>query len=140
MTKGEGNLYYASFPATYDMCVFSDNKANQTGDITMPSYQNALYSNGSWSEVQGDTTQPTDPTQPDTGDKVLLGDADGDGKVTILDATYIQRKLASLPVESYNALAADTDEDGEITILDATYIQRYLAGLSCPEGIGKPIA
>ena len=62
MTKGEGNLYYASFPATYDMCVFSDNKANQTGDITMPSYQNALYSNGSWSEVQ----EPTAPTEPQT--------------------------------------------------------------------------
>ncbi len=152
MTKGEGNLYYASFPATYDMCVFSDNKANQTGDITMPSYQNALYSNGSWSEVQGDTTQPTDPTQPtqptqptdptqpDTGDKVLLGDADGDGEVTILDATCIQRHLASIPTFAYNEDVADTDLDGSISIIDATYIQRWLASLPTNDKIGKPIS
>ena len=28
---------------------------------------------------------------------VLLGDADGDGEITVLDATAIQRHLASLP-------------------------------------------
>lgn len=66
----------------------------------------------------------------------LLGDADGDGKVTILDATCIQRKLANLTTTSYNAKAADADEDGKVTILDATAIQRKLANLPTHEGIG----
>ena len=70
---------------------------------------------------------------------LLLGDVDGDGEVTIIDATYIQRVLADLPVQAYNAAAADTDRDGEVTILDATNIQRYIAGLSAPAGIGKPM-
>lgn len=70
----------------------------------------------------------------------ILGDVDGDGDVTIIDATAIQRKLANLPNESYDEAAADTDGDGEVTIVDATYIQRYLAGLDYPKGIGLPIA
>ena len=67
----------------------------------------------------------------------LLGDADGDGNVTILDATVIQRKLASMSVAYFDEAAADVDGDGEVTIIDATFIQRFLAGLPCPEGIGE---
>ena len=69
---------------------------------------------------------------------LILGDADGDGEATILDATAIQRTLASLPTEAFIKIAADVDKDQEVTILDATYIQRYLANLSCPDGIGEP--
>ena len=72
---------------------------------------------------------------------VILGDTDGDGEVSILDATEIQRHLASLPTQSFDETAADTDRDGEVTILDATKIQRHLAGLPTQvQGIGKPIA
>ena len=68
-----------------------------------------------------------------------LGDVDGDGSVSIIDATCIQRHLASLPVAFYNESAADTDGDGSVTIIDATCIQRWLASLPCPNGIGEPI-
>ena len=67
---------------------------------------------------------------------VLLGDADGDDLLTILDATAIQRSLANLPTASFNEKAADADEDGSVMILDATAIQRKLAALSTHEGIG----
>ena len=70
---------------------------------------------------------------------VLLGDADGDGDVTVLDATAIQRQLAELQNETFCEEAADVDRDGEVTVFDATYIQRWLAELSCPEGIGEPV-
>lgn len=69
----------------------------------------------------------------------IKGDADGDGEVTILDATAIQRTLASLPVDSFNEIAADVDGDGEVTIIDATFTQRWLADLPCPDGIGQLI-
>lgn len=72
--------------------------------------------------------------------EVLLGDVDGDDSVTILDATYIQRHLASIPILfAFNNDIADTDEDGSVTILDATYIQRWLASLPSNKKIGKPI-
>ena len=69
----------------------------------------------------------------------LLGDADGDGDVLILDATTIQRILVSLPVTGFNKDAADTDSDGVVTIIDATNIQRYLTAFKDGYPIGKPI-
>ena len=79
--------------------------------------------------------------KPDTpGTKILLGDVDDDGEVSILDATCIQRKLAGLSVTKYAEAAADSDGDGEVSILDATAIQRHLAGLSSNENIGKYIS
>ena len=62
--------------------------------------------------------------------ELVRGDTDGDGEVTILDATGIQRNLADLAhTGSYNEDCADYDCDGVVTILDATAIQRDLAGL-----------
>ncbi len=69
----------------------------------------------------------------------ILGDADGDGEVTIFDATCIQRYLAELSTIAFDRMAADSDEDGEVSIFDATCIQRYLAGLPTNENIGKLI-
>lgn len=61
-----------------------------------------------------------------------LGDTDGDGEVSIFDATKSQRVIAEMdsdPDGRY-ALRGDVDQDGELTIFDVTYIQRWLAELS----------
>ena len=74
------------------------------------------------------TTSSSDPSVPSGSNKI--GDADGDGTVTILDATRIQRWLADLVGDSaINKSNADADRDGTVTIIDATHIQRFLAGL-----------
>ena len=73
------------------------------------------------------------------GNPHLLGDADSDGSVTILDATRIQRRIAELTVSSFSKKASDADQDGEVTILDATAIQRHLAGLPTNKNIGTLI-
>ena len=70
---------------------------------------------------------------------MILGDADNDGDVTIMDATVIQRTIAELPTVSYNEAAADADQDNSVTIMDATSIQRHIAELPTNENIGKPI-
>ena len=73
-------------------------------------------------------------------DSILLGDANGDGVVDIIDATLIRRFDAHFRVpDSFNELAADVDGDGEVTILDATFIQRYAARMKVPYAIGAPI-
>ncbi len=60
----------------------------------------------------------------------ILGDVDGDGVVSILDATAIQLHLAQLtPLSDKQLALADTDHDGEVTVLDATQIQLSLANL-----------
>ncbi|MBQ6153975.1 MAG: CotH kinase family protein [Ruminococcus sp.] len=58
------------------------------------------------------------------------GDVDLDGVVSVLDATMIQKKLASLLTLSELQMSlADTDGDGYVTVLDATRIQKWLASL-----------
>jgi len=69
---------------------------------------------------------------------VLVGDADGDGEVSSLDATIIQRYMSYMDVpESFDEAAADVDGDGDITSLDVTYIQRYLAYIDVPYPINE---
>ena len=70
----------------------------------------------------------------------LLGDVDGDGEVTILDATFIQRWLTNIPIPfEFDQTVADSDGDGEVIVIDATLIQRWLANLPSNDNIGKPI-
>ena len=62
--------------------------------------------------------------------KILIGDADQDGEITVIDVTYIQQALASIRVLSEEgAIAADADQDDDVTAIDVTGIQRHLAGI-----------
>lgn len=73
---------------------------------------------------------PIDPSENPEPVEATNGDADGDGEVTILDATCIQRYLVGLVGEyQIDLIAANCDGDSEVTILDATFIQRKLAGI-----------
>lgn len=77
----------------------------------------------------------------ETGDAVLLlGDADLDGEVNIIDVTIIQRYCIKINDLSDRALkAADVDGDGEVTAVDATFIQRWGLNMTVPYPIGEPI-
>ncbi|MBQ3329889.1 MAG: endonuclease [Ruminococcus sp.] len=76
------------------------------------------------------------PTPSSSGERFILGDADGDGAVTSIDVTVIQRHIAQLTVTAFDGIAADVDADERVTILDACYIQRSLAGMEQPYAIG----
>ncbi len=77
------------------------------------------------------------PESSETSEGGLVGDVDGDGKVTIYDASAIQRHLAGMAVSVFITEVADADGDGKITIYDASAIQRYLAGMPANAAIGK---
>ena len=78
---------------------------------------------------------------PDYVPSKLLGDADLNGRVDIIDVTAIQRHEASIkPLAEEAMIPADVDKDGNVTIIDATWLQRYFAGLAVEvDGIGKRI-
>ena len=106
-----------------------------------------LYNNGrgsSFVDYDGDgmldhvDPYPTDPNNMPTVEK-KCGDSDGDGEVTIIDATCIQRYLAQFELTTFDEVTADADGDGEITIVDATIIQRYLAQFENIFHIGEAI-
>ncbi|MBQ8860248.1 MAG: RICIN domain-containing protein [Ruminococcus sp.] len=60
----------------------------------------------------------------------ILGDVDGDGEISVIDATEIQLFMAQVGTltESQQKLA-DTDKDGEVSVIDATRLQMLLANL-----------
>ena len=63
-------------------------------------------------------------------DKEQLGDVNGDGIISILDATNIQKQLVGLyDFTNEQRRNADVNGDGVINVLDATHIQKYLVGL-----------
>ncbi len=71
----------------------------------------------------------------------ILGDADGNGRVDVNDATYLQRVLAEMvTVADMEALIRRADIDGNgLNVEDATAIQRYLAEYGSEYGIGEVI-
>ena len=79
------------------------------------------------------------PAMSFAGDGVT-GDADGDGKVTISDATMIQKYIANykLPAD-FQIKACDVNGDKSININDVTEIQRFLANLGNPYHIGESV-
>ena len=68
----------------------------------------------------------------------LLGDANGDGKVNVKDATQIQKAAASLVnLDEEQAQAADVNGDGKVNVKDATAIQKFVAGIPVDFPIGE---
>ena len=73
-------------------------------------------------------------------DGVKLGDVDGNGDITISDATAVQRYLAELDVlDDIHLYAADANGDGDVDISDATAIQMAVAEISTGHTIGEVI-
>lgn len=68
----------------------------------------------------------------------LLGDANGDGAVTVKDVTMIQRYLAE--AAEVDPQAADVDGNGTVDIADATALQLYLAEKPVAYPIGQTIS
>ena len=66
----------------------------------------------------------------------LVGDADGDRNVTVMDATFIQRVTAGVKA-SYRIENTDVNNDGEVNLRDALNILRYKAGISTNTKTGE---
>ena len=92
--------------------------------------------------TQPTINQPTDSTEGEwLNDPIqnhLVGDADDNGEITVLDATRIQRVLVDFDkdkrakAERYASITGTS-----LSILDATAIQRYLVGFENQYGIGR---
>ncbi len=110
-----------SMAGSYTVNVFVQNSDNTTVSKTY-----------TYTATNGSIPTPTDPPVPPTTQPSsnVWGDVDGDGYLTILDATYIQKYLVHLRgATTINVATADVDGDGVVSIIDATYIQKKLAHL-----------
>lgn len=83
------------------------------------------------------TTKPVPPTQPTTAQpatepsgNAVYGDANGDGDITVVDATLVQKHVVQLETLSADKqILADVNEDNTISVVDATLIQKYIVQL-----------
>ena len=76
---------------------------------------------------------------PEPEKVVLLGDVDGDGEVTVMDALAMQKYVSDKPVKDFVVEAADINGDGVVDTNDTILIQKYTAGKTVKYPIGEPI-
>lgn len=67
----------------------------------------------------------------------LLGDSDGDEKVSVSDVTMIQQYLADESGSACCDYNCDANGDGVVDICDAVTVQRYLASITTPYDVGE---
>lgn len=83
------------------------------------------------------TTKPVPSTQPTTAQpatepsgNAVYGDLNGDGDITIVDATLVQKHVVQLETLSADKqILADVNGDNTISVVDATLIQKYIVQL-----------
>nr|WP_304002365.1 alpha-amylase family glycosyl hydrolase [Ruminococcus bromii] len=83
------------------------------------------------------TTKPVPSTQPTTAQpatepsgNAVYGDVNGDGDITVVDATLVQKHVVQLETLSADKqILADVNEDNTISVVDATLIQKYIVRL-----------
>lgn len=129
---GEGNITYSSSDESVAQ-VSSKGVVKAVGEgytvITINAAGNNNY-NSDTERIIVFVSGTANPTEPTTKPDQIIGDVNGDGSVTVLDATTLQKYISGLVSLSNEQLAlADTNGDGSITVLDATAIQKYIAGL-----------
>lgn len=82
------------------------------------------------SETTAPTESSTSATESSSASEyvdVLIGDTNGDGRVSVQDATAIQAHIVNLtPLTGVPYVAADVNEDERITVIDATLVQKYI--------------
>lgn len=152
MNEGERAEYWFDATDRFSEGIWTDHEGNpliytnwQDGepnnDFNIELYGAMLKSNRQWADFKG--YNPVYRSigficeyEPKTS---ILGDADGDGEVSAVDVTMIQRYDAKMPigVDEEIFMNADVDDSGSVEIIDATWIQRHLAKIKTPYAIGE---
>ena len=119
-------IAYRAFGYVFD----NESRLVKMEDFTIYGYEGTIAE--TYANENGFTFIPLDDSQN------ITGDADGDGEVTSVDVTYIQRACAFLNtgIDEETLMFADVDKNGLLEIIDATYIQRWLAHIDIPYTIG----
>lgn len=86
------------------------------------------------------TTVPRTSSEPQSTKAFIMGDADLNGKLSIKDATSIQKHLAKIiSLDEISLTISDVDGNSKCTIKDATCVQKYLAKIDSNSTTGETI-
>lgn len=65
-----------------------------------------------------------------SAEKAYYGDANGDGKINVADATAVQKAIVGIVNQNeIERINSDVNFDSDVTVIDATTIQMYIVGL-----------
>lgn len=140
----------------FAVTVYNDDRSSDNELIGAQNMLQAAFENKSYEEIVDimyqwfnmpdiEVPDPTAPqssagTEQDPAHIHVIGDADGDGIVSVYDATRIQRIIAGFDQEyRVTAERCACISDTVLSVLDATAIQRYLAGYDDHYNIGSYI-
>ncbi len=130
------------FSANYSWTEYTASTSSDTNTSTNTSTDSDTGTSTDTS-TDSDTGTSTD-SDSDTGDTyqitVLLGDADLNGSVNLIDAAVAQRAIAALTtLNETAAAAADVDGNSTVNTADVLYIQKYDVGLTSSYSIGSNV-
>lgn len=117
---------------------FSLTKAGTWEDTTLtPTKVEIEATDVTKGSVAEPTTKPVPSTQPTTAQpatepsgNAVYGDVNGDGDITVVDATLVQKHVVQLETLSADKqILADVNGDNTISVVDATLIQKYVVQL-----------
>ena len=117
---------------------FSLTKAGTWEDTTLtPTKVEIEATDVTKGSVAEPTTKPVPSTQPTTAQpatepsgNAVYGDVNGDGDITVVDATLVQKHVVQLETLSADKqILADVNGDNTISVVDATLIQKYVVRL-----------
>ena len=158
MTKENDNLYSYEVPEEFEdnCCVLftAGMDGPQIPGQEEPGMQlsgtSMIYQDGKWAEYIGsDPICPTAPTDPDDeddpttptvpeGEKYMLGDSNGDLKISLDDVLYMQMYLSNkVQFTPLQVLSADVDRSGEVNLADILIVQQYFSRITINDEIGK---
>lgn len=140
----DGNNDFGTFVAgkEYSTMIVVYAKSGYVFDDTHLTMQGTVNGAEKTFLVSGDSAIYVACTFTCEGEPELLGDVDGDGEVSVIDATIIRRYEAGFNVAYSEAdilRRGDVDDDGEAGVMDATLIQRFNAGFNVAYPIGEQI-
>lgn len=141
LSKGEKysvvvNIYFTSGNQDYSILACETQYGGYTS-IEANDNESSYYTNGAWKKVSSSTSisgckignatikaYTNDTVQP------LYGDVNGDGVLTVADATLIQKFCAEIIAFTDEQITiADINRNAKIEVGDATTIQRIIVGI-----------
>lgn len=126
--------YHATGDVTYTFTVNGETVQSSTADsyVWIPT-ADGTYSIGVVAvDANGNKAESTKTfvVGSSSPDETLKGDVNRDGRVTVVDATLVQKYVVSLvEFDSETLKVADINGDGEANVVDSTLIQKIVSGL-----------
>ena len=132
--KTDGSEITSSEAITTDA---TEAPTSTSGDITPTS---SVTDTSSTSPVATTVLLPTGSSTVVEKLKYFIGDADLDYRITVKDATKIQKHIAKiLTLSEISLVLADANNDEKVSVKDATQIQKYIAGFKDIPYVGTEV-